>query len=190
LRREEVVLRGLRARRRRIPIGAGNLPGTHGRVDDLVTGVLAALDSPATDGLAVNLGEAQTITVRGWFPQIIQAAGGGAELVTVSEAALPPDLALTAAPAQHLLFSIGRVQNLLGWTPGDPMSRVAESVRWHLAVLASGLPSPHDGYQSKAVQDRSTSEDSVGDGGHPTTSETGRSRVGLAAPGLLPGVEQ
>lgn len=43
------------------------------------------------------------------------------------------DLALTAAPAQHLLFSVARAQRLLGWAPEPADRRIAESVRWHLA---------------------------------------------------------
>ncbi|MET0188884.1 MAG: NAD-dependent epimerase/dehydratase family protein [Pseudonocardia sediminis] len=131
-RREDVVLRRVRAGRRRIPIGAGDLLWTRAHVDDLATGVLAALDSRRADGLAVNLGEPRTLPLRSWFEQILDAAGSGAELVRVPDDALPPDLALTAAPAQHLLFSVRRAEELLGWSPGDPAVRVAESVRWHL----------------------------------------------------------
>lgn len=138
-RREEAVLRRLRAHRKHIPIGVGNLLWTRGHVDDLATGVLAAIDNRAADGLAVNLGEAPTVTVRAWFTQIVEAAGGGAELVTVADATLPPDLAITTAPAQHLLFSLTRAQQLLGWSPGDPMARVRESVRWHLDHPPAGI---------------------------------------------------
>ena len=139
LRREEPILRRLRAHRRRIPLGAANLLWTRGHVDDLATGVLAARDNRAADGLAVNLGEAQTCTLRGWFSQILAAADSDAELVTVPDTTLPSDLALTAAPAQHLLISVARAQTLLGWTPGDPATRVAESVRWHLAHPPPGI---------------------------------------------------
>ncbi|MGH3764701.1 MAG: NAD-dependent epimerase/dehydratase family protein [Pseudonocardiaceae bacterium] len=138
-RREEPILRRLRARRSRIPIGVGNLLWTRGHVDDLATGVLAAIDNRAADGLAVNLGETQTVTIRAWLTQILEAAGGGAELVTVAEATLPPDLAITAAPAQHLLVSVARAQKLLGWAPGDPLTRVRESVRWHLSHPPTGI---------------------------------------------------
>lgn len=138
-RREEAILRRLRAHRKHIPIGAGNLLWTRGHVDDLATGVLAAIDTRAADGLAVNLGEAPTVTVRAWLTQILAAAGGGAELVTVADAMLPPDLAVTAAPTQHLLFSLARAQQLLGWSPGDPMARVKESVRWHLDHPPTGI---------------------------------------------------
>jgi len=131
-RREDVVLRRLRAGRARIPIGAANLLWTRGYVDDLATGVLSALHTRAVDGLAVNLGEPQTMPVRWWLEQIVHAAGSEAELVRVPEQALPPDLALTAAPAQHLLVSVARAQSLLGWAPGDPAARIVDSVRWHL----------------------------------------------------------
>lgn len=49
----------------------------------------------------------------------------------VEERVLPADLAIAAAPAQHLLASVARAQALLDWSPGDPAARIAESVRWH-----------------------------------------------------------
>lgn len=131
-RREDLVLRRLRAGRARIPIGAGNLLWTRGYVDDVATGVLAALDSRVADGMAVNLGEPRTLPIRGWIEQILTAAGADVELVRVPDSALPADLALTAAPAQHLLFCVQRAERLLGWAPVEPGRRVAESVRWHL----------------------------------------------------------
>lgn len=132
-RREDLVLRRIRAGRSRIPVGAANLLWTRGHVDDLATRVLAALDTRAVDGLPANLGEPQTVPVGSWFTEILQATGSDAELVRVPEESLPQDLALTGAPAQHLLVSVARAQQLLGWAPGDPPARVAESVRWHLA---------------------------------------------------------
>lgn len=56
-RREDPVLCRVRGGRRRMPIGAGNLLWTRAHVDDIATGVLAALATRAADGLAVNLGE-------------------------------------------------------------------------------------------------------------------------------------
>ncbi|MGH3693524.1 MAG: NAD-dependent epimerase/dehydratase family protein [Pseudonocardiaceae bacterium] len=138
-RREEAVLRRLRAHRSHIPIGVGNLLWTRGHVDDLATGILAAIDNRAADGLAVNLGETHTVTVRSWLTQILDAAGGNAELVTVADTMLPPDLAITAAPAQHMLISVARAQHLLDWLPGDPVVRIKESVRWHLDHPPTGI---------------------------------------------------
>ncbi|MGW3350004.1 hypothetical protein ACWDA3_42465 [Nonomuraea rubra] len=132
-RREEPILRRVRAGRTRIPVGAADLLWTKGHVDDLATGVLAALDSRAADGLAVNLGEHITVTVGTWFRQILDAAGSAAELVRVPDEALPADLALSGAMAQQLLVSVARARELLGWAPAPPDGRVAESVRWHLA---------------------------------------------------------
>ncbi|WP_461143202.1 NAD-dependent epimerase/dehydratase family protein [Salinifilum aidingensis] len=137
-RREDVVLRRLRAGRRRIPVGAANLLWTRGHVDDLATGVLAALDSRRADGSTINLGETETWPLSTWFTQILEAAEAEAELVRVPEAALPADLALTAAPAQHLLISVARAQVLLNWAPATPAERVTESVRWHLAHPPAG----------------------------------------------------
>jgi hypothetical protein len=50
-RREEPILRRVRARRERISVGAANGLWARGYVDDLATGVLAALDTRVADGL-------------------------------------------------------------------------------------------------------------------------------------------
>jgi nucleoside-diphosphate-sugar epimerase len=131
-RREEPVLRRLRAGRASIPVGPANLLWTRGHADDLATGVLAALDARAADGLAINLGEPQSMPIRWWLEQIVSAAGSDAALVRVPERLLPPDLTITAAPAQHLLVSVARAQVLLDWAPGEPATRIAQSVRWHV----------------------------------------------------------
>lgn len=83
--------------------------------------------------MPVNLGEPQTVTIGAWLAQIVRAAGADLEFITVPDHALPAELALTAAPAQHLLASVQRAKDLLGWSPGDAEQRVADSVRWHLA---------------------------------------------------------
>lgn len=131
-RREDGVLRRVRAGRTRIPVGAANLLLTRLHIEDLAAAVLAALDTRAADGQALLVGEAGTATIGGWFRQILDAAESDAELVRVPESVLPADLALTGAPAQHLLVSSARATALLGWHPTDPAVRVAESVRWHL----------------------------------------------------------
>ena len=132
-RREEPVLRRVRAERARIPIGPADPLWTRGHVDDIARGVVAALDTPTATGQAINLGESTTYTLRGWFTRILRAAGADTELVTVPDHALPADLTLTRAPAQHLLVSCERARRLLGWRPDDPAARIADSVRWHLA---------------------------------------------------------
>ncbi|WP_146615642.1 NAD-dependent epimerase/dehydratase family protein [Nonomuraea aridisoli] len=137
-RREEPILRRVRAGRDSIPVGAANLLWTRGHVDDMATGVLAALDTRAADGQAVNLGEATTVPIGVWFEQILRASGSRTRLERVPDDRLPPDLALAGAPAQHLLVSSARAERLLGWAPGDPETRVAESVRWHLAHPPEG----------------------------------------------------
>lgn len=141
-RREDVVLRRLRAGRRRIPIGTGNLLWTRGHVEDLATGVLAALDNRAADGSTFNLGETLTWPISSWFDQIVTAAGADVELVRVPDHALPPDLALTAAPAQHLLVSTARVHRpRSSWTQLG--SRRARRPSRALGALASGTPTRH-----------------------------------------------
>lgn len=131
-RREDLVLRRIRAGRRQMPIGTGNLLWTRAHVDDIATGVLAAVGTRAADGLAVNLGEPATVPIAEWIEQIVHAAEAKLELVRVPDDALPGELAITAAPRQHLLASVHLAEQLLGWSPTEPQLRVGESVRWHL----------------------------------------------------------
>lgn len=130
--REELVLRRVRAGRSQMPVGAGNLLWSRAYVDDVAAAVLAALDTRAADGQALNLGERTTPTMRAWVEQIITAADADLQLVRVPEQHLPPDLALLGAPVQHLLAETQQAQQLLLWQPADPSDRVPASVRWHL----------------------------------------------------------
>lgn len=106
-------------------------------MDDVATGVLAALGTRAADGLTLNLAEPTVVPVDGWVRQVASAAqertGRVLELVRVPDEALPADLGLTAALGQHLLASVSRAEEVLGWSPGEPTARVAESVAWHVA---------------------------------------------------------
>jgi nucleoside-diphosphate-sugar epimerase len=137
-RREEFVLRRVRAGRTRIPAGAATTLLTRLHVDDAAAAVLAALDRPeAAAGQVFNVGEAASYPVRGWMRLILDAAGeAGAEpveLVRVPDDALPADLQITRGHPQHVLVGSGRAGRLLGWAPEDPATAVARSVAWHLA---------------------------------------------------------
>jgi nucleoside-diphosphate-sugar epimerase len=132
-RREEPILRRVRAGRARIPVGPGSLLATRLHVDDAARAVLAALERPGVAaGQVFNIGEAVTYPVDGWIRAILAAAGAGAELVRVPDAELPADLRLTRGSPHHLLVSSRKAVELLGWRPEDPASAVARSVRWHL----------------------------------------------------------
>ena len=131
-RREEFVLRRVRAGRRRIPIGGGNWLWTRGYVGDVCAAVIACLRHPGVSGEVLNIGEPAVRSVRGWMTEILAAAGHEAELVTVPDAALPEDLWLTRGGDQHLLVDCTKAVRLLGWRP-DPAAGLARSVAWHLA---------------------------------------------------------
>ena len=142
--REDMVLRRVRAGRAVMPVGAGNLLWSRAHLDDVATAVLAALDTRAGDGLALNLGERTTPTMRAWVEQIIAATGTKMNLVRIPDEHLPADLRLLRATAQHVLVCTQRAQDLLGWAPADPAPRVADSVRWHLAHPSDTGWSPAD----------------------------------------------
>jgi len=137
-RREEFILRRVRAGRTRIPFGGGGLLLSKLYVDDAATATLAALDTPSAAGEIFNIVESASVSVKGWARQILAAAASAADLVRVPGAALPDDLALTDLTTQHLLISSAKAQRMLGWIPSDPARTVPQSVRWHLAHPPAG----------------------------------------------------
>ncbi len=133
-RREEFILRRVRAGRRRIPVGAGTSLDTRCYVGDVASAVLAALDQPAAAaGQVFNVGDLATDTVKDYARRILAAAGHEADLVTVPDAAVPEDLESTRSMAQHFLVDSRKAAALLGWRPADPAVTIPVSVRWHLA---------------------------------------------------------
>jgi nucleoside-diphosphate-sugar epimerase len=132
-RREEFILRRVRAARERIPIGAGTFLWTRCHVADVSTAVQATIGNPLAASEVFNVCEPTTRSVRGWADQILTAAGSPAELVTVADTRLPEDMWITRAVPQHLVFAPSRATEVLGWQPADPTRRVRESVEWHLA---------------------------------------------------------
>ena len=138
-RREEFILRRVRAGRRRIPFGAGTTLDTRCYVGDVAAAVLATLDRPsAASGQVFNVGDLATDTVRDYARRILLAAGHDAELTTVPEAYLPEDLEDTKSIAQHFLVDSRKAATVLGWRPSDPAETIPVSVAWHLAH-----PPPH-----------------------------------------------
>lgn len=141
-RREEFVLRRVRAGRRRIPFGAGTSLDTRCYVGDVASAVLAALDRPAAaSGQVFNVGDLATDTVRDYARRILAAAGHEAELVTVPEHLVPEDMESTRSMAQHFLVDSRKAATVLGWQPSDPAETIPVSVAWHLAHPPAG-PDP------------------------------------------------
>lgn len=130
--REDFVLRRVRAGRRRIPFGAGTWLWSRGYVGDVAADLRLALETDRAEGEMFNLCEPRCASVRQWAQQILAAAGHEAELVRVPDEALPADLEITAAIAQHWLTTPAKAQALLGWQPRSAKDTVARSVRWHL----------------------------------------------------------
>ena len=132
-RREEYILRRVRAGRRRIPFGAGQWLTCRGYVRDIARAIRLALEKDVARGAALNLGDDRTYSVRLWSLMILAAARSEAELVPVADNALPPDLEETGTLSQHVIASSRRAQQLLGWTPSNPEDSLRTSVDWHLA---------------------------------------------------------
>ncbi len=133
-RREEFILRRVRAGRCRIPVGAGTSLDTRCYVGDVASAVLAALDHPsAAVGQVFNVGDPVTDTVRDYAGRILAAAGHEAELVTVPEPLVPDDMEATKSIDQHFLVDSRKAITRLGWRPANPALTIPISVRWHLA---------------------------------------------------------
>jgi nucleoside-diphosphate-sugar epimerase len=131
-RREEFILRRVRAGRRQIPVGAATWLWTRAYVGDVSAAVLACLGNPTVHGEVLNIGEPAVRSIRGWASEILGAANHEAELVTVPESSVPEDLWLTKLIDQHVLVDCGKAVRLLNWHP-DPAAGLARSVAWHLA---------------------------------------------------------
>ena len=133
-RREEFILRRVRAGRRRIPVGPGTSLDTRCYVGDVAAAVLAALDRPvAASGQVFNVGDPATDTIRDYARGILDAAGYEAELVPVPEHYVPDDLEATKSIPQHFLVDSRKAVTVLGWRPTDPAETIPRSARWHLA---------------------------------------------------------
>jgi nucleoside-diphosphate-sugar epimerase len=132
-RRDEPVLRRIRAGRTRLPIGTGTWRCGRGYVGEMARGVRLALEAEAARGEIFNLAEADTPTARTWIEQIIAAAGADLELVRVPDDVLPPDLGSSGAIQQQVVIDSSKAARLLGWTHADPMDGIRRSVNWHLA---------------------------------------------------------
>ena len=83
-RREEFILRRVRAGRRQIPFGSGGWLACRGYVGEIARGVRLALETAGIEGEVFNLAERRTAPVRVWAEQILAAAGFEAELVKSS----------------------------------------------------------------------------------------------------------
>lgn len=132
-RREEFILRRVRANRDRIPVGAGTWLPARGYVRDVARAIRLAAESPDVGGEVFNLSDRYTHTNGLWAQMILDAAGSKAQLVRVEDALLPPDLGSTAALKQHIVATPAKAIRRLGWEPGEPAKNLAASVRWHLA---------------------------------------------------------
>jgi nucleoside-diphosphate-sugar epimerase len=151
-RREEPVLRRVRAGRDRVPVGTGGWLWTRGYVRDVAAGIRLAMESDATVAEILNLGEARTWSMGLWARHVLEAAGAPADLVRVPDVLLPDDLrALGTIPQhprvdssrfrgvpawtgqQHLLVDSSKARDLLGWDQTDSHEALRRSVAWHLA---------------------------------------------------------
>ena len=130
-RREEFILRRVRAGRRQIPFGAGSWLTCRGYVRDIAHAIRLALDNPSVSGV-LNLCEDRSYSMRLWARMILEAAGSEAELVRVPDDELPEDLQETGNLAQHVAASAQKARRVLGWTTSDPAQSLSTSVRWHL----------------------------------------------------------
>jgi nucleoside-diphosphate-sugar epimerase len=130
-RREEFILRRVRAGRTRIPFGAGSWLACRVYVRDVGRAVRLALTRPV-EGEVMNICEDRTYSMRMWSHAILEAAGSDAQLVRVPDDALPEDLKPTGTMSQHIAASARKARSLLGWTTSDPLDTLRTTVRWHL----------------------------------------------------------
>ncbi len=133
VRREEFLLRRVRAGRRQIPFGVGNLLWSRVYVRDVAALIRLAVESGIAAGETLNASEQATWSMEEWARRVLAAAGSDAELVRVPDDALPEDLALTGTFRQHVLTDSTRARAVLQWEETNPRDALTRSVSWHLA---------------------------------------------------------
>ena len=131
-RREEFLLRRIRAGRKRIPFGGGQWLTCRVYVADVGRAVRLVL-SKGVAGQVFNICEDRTYSMRKWSEAILEAAGSDAELVRVRDEVLPEDLRFTGTMSQHIAASATKARTMLGWTTSDPFESLRKTVQWHLA---------------------------------------------------------
>lgn len=131
-RREEFVLRRVRAGRDFIPTGGGTWLASRGYVRDIAHAVRLALETDEAAGEVFNVAERSTWPVRAWAERILAAAGSTAQLAPVQDDLLPTDLDWLSGAWQHLLIDSSKAREVLGWRETDPAVALRRSVRWHL----------------------------------------------------------
>jgi nucleoside-diphosphate-sugar epimerase len=130
-RREEFLLRRVRAGRTRVPFGAGMWLACRVYVRDVARAVSLVLQDPAATGV-MNICEDRTYSMRKWSEMILDAAGSRAELVRVPDDMLPVDMKETGTMSQHIAVAARKARAQLGWTTSNPMETLRATVRWHL----------------------------------------------------------
>jgi nucleoside-diphosphate-sugar epimerase len=130
-RREEFVLRRVRAGRERIPVGPGGFLWSRGYAPEVARGIRLALES-GIGGEVFNLAEPVCAPILLWVEQILAAADHAAELVRVPDDHLPEDLLLTSEIPQPWMVDSTKARGRLGWVHGPWAGCVEKSVRWHL----------------------------------------------------------
>ena len=147
-RREEAILRRVRAGRTRIPVGPGTLLWSKGYAGDIAEAVRLTVETPASAGQVLNLAESRTVSMGQWSVRVLEAAGAtDVELVKVDDKLVPPDLLLTTTMAQHVLVDASRARALLGWSDTDPVEAGRRSIEWHLASPPEE-PEPPDAFDA------------------------------------------
>ena len=135
-RREEWVLRHVRAGSARMEIGLGDVVVSRLHVGDVGTAVESALRTDVRGEVFV-LADEPSSTAREWCEAIIEASGTTMELVTVADGDVAPDAWWTMSHAQHLDVSPAKAMRLLDWRPTPWRDAVRQSVAWHLANPAA-----------------------------------------------------
>lgn len=133
MRREEFVLRHVRAGHDHVEVGAGTLLWTKAWVRDVARAIRLAAEADAGDGTSLNIGERRTAPVIAWARAILDAAGSDAEIVVVPDERLDAEIGFTGALSQHMLIDSSKARRLLGWDDTDPSVAIHASVAWHLA---------------------------------------------------------
>jgi UDP-glucose 4-epimerase len=130
-RREEFVLRHVRAGSKRIAVGPGTFLWSRGYAPELARGLRLAAER-ADPGEVFNLAERECAPIRLWIEEILAAAEHDTELVQVPADQVTDDMALTKTIPQPWQLDSTKAATHLAWIHAPWRDCVHRSVRWHL----------------------------------------------------------
>jgi nucleoside-diphosphate-sugar epimerase len=104
---------------------------TRGYVEDVAAAIVLAAEDDRAAGQIYNVGEPESLSMRGWILRIAEEVGWEGGIVTAPAAQLPPSLILDIETRQHIDLDTTKIRNQLGYAEQvTPAEAICRTVAW------------------------------------------------------------